>query len=98
MLFHVQMTVNIPHNLDKGHVEDLKAREKAMCQELQRKGKWVEIWRIAGRYANISIFDVEGPAELHEILSNLPLFPFMEMQVTALCHHFSSLKPNKETT
>jgi muconolactone D-isomerase len=98
MLFHVQMTVNIPHNLDNGHVEDLKAREKAMCQELQRKGKWLEIWRIAGRYANISIFDVEDPAELHDILSNLPLFPFMEMQVTALCHHYSSLEPSKETT
>src|SRR5438552_16922002 len=96
MLFHVQMTVNIPHGLDKAHVEDLKAREKAMCQELQRKGIWLEIWRIVGRYANISIFDVDSPAELHEILSGLPLFPFMDIQVTALCRHYSSLKGTEE--
>ena len=93
MLFHVHMTVNIPHSLDKAQVEDLKAREKAMCQELQRKSKWLEIWRIVGRYANISIFDVESPAELHDILSGLPLFLFMDIQVTALCRHYSSIKP-----
>ena len=96
MLFHVQMNVHIPHDLDKAHVEELKTRERAMCQELQRKGKWLDIWRIVGRYANVSLFEVENPAELHEILSNLPLFPFMDIQVTALCRHYSSLKGNEE--
>ncbi len=96
-VFHVQMNVAIPYGiLEKSYVDDLKAREKAMCQELQRKGQWLEIWRIVGRYANVSIFEMESPAELHEILSNLPLFPFMDIQVTALCQHYSSLKSNKE--
>jgi hypothetical protein len=30
-------------------------------------------------------------AELHEILSPLPLYPYMEVEVTALCHHPGSL-------
>lgn len=92
MLFHVEMTVKIPHDLDVNFVNELKAKEKAMSQDLQRSGKWVDIWRIVGKYSNISIFNVESPAELHDILSNLPLFPFMEIEVKALCKHYSSIK------
>ena len=65
MLFHVEMTVKIPHDLEVNFVNELKAKEKAMSQDLQRSGKWVDIWRIVGKYSNISIFNVESPAELH---------------------------------
>jgi catechol 1,2-dioxygenase len=92
MLFHVEMTVNIPHNLDKDYVNVLKTKEKEMSQALQRSGKWVDIWRVVGKFANVSIFNVESPAELHDILSNLPLFPFMDIKVTALCQHYSAIK------
>jgi muconolactone D-isomerase len=47
---------------------------------------------VAGRYSNLSIFDVSGAQELHEILSNLPLFPFMTIRVTPLCRHPSSIR------
>jgi muconolactone D-isomerase len=73
-------------------VNALKATEKARCRELMVAGKWRHLWRVAGRYANISIFDAESPAELHEMLSTLPLFPFMEIKVTALCRHPSSIR------
>jgi muconolactone D-isomerase len=92
MLFQVQMTVNIPHDIDVDYINEVKAKEKAYSQELQRKGKWVYIWRVVGKYQNISIFDVENNAELHDILSNLPLFPYMDIEVTALCKHYSSIK------
>jgi catechol 1,2-dioxygenase len=92
MLFHVEMTVNIPYNIDKDYVNALKAKEKEMSQALQRSGKWVDIWRVVGKFANVSIFNVESPAELHDILSNLPLFPFMDIKVTALCQHYSAIK------
>jgi catechol 1,2-dioxygenase len=96
MLFHVEMTVNIPFNLDKDYVNVLKDKEKAYSQELQRSGKWVDIWRIVGRFANISIFNVESPDELHDILSKLPLFPFMDIKVTSLCQHYSAIKNIKK--
>jgi muconolactone D-isomerase len=50
---------------------------------------------VAGKYANVSIFDVDGPAELHEILNSLPLYPFMQVEITALCKHPGSLELNK---
>ena len=92
MLFHVRMDVNIPHDLPSEEMADIIAREKAYAQELQKSGKWRHIWRIAGEYANYSIFDVGGNAELHEILMGLPLFKFMTIKVTPLLRHPSSVR------
>lgn len=91
MLFHVAMTVNIPRDLPVEEADVIKAKEKAYSQDLQRQGKWVHLWRVAGRYANISIFDVESVDELHALLSGLPLFPFMDITVTPLAHHPSAI-------
>ncbi|MCD2172204.1 muconolactone Delta-isomerase [Rhizobium sp. C4] len=92
MLFHVRMDVNIPHDLPKADAAEIIAREKAYSQALQQSGKWRHIWRIAGEYANYSIFDVRDNAELHEVLSGLPLFPFMKIEVKPLLRHPSSIR------
>lgn len=92
MLFKVEMTVNIPQHLPAAQVEEIKKREKAYSQALQQEGKWRHIWRVAGLYANISIFDVADAEELHQILTGLPLYPFMEIDVQALCRHPSSIR------
>ncbi|HLS42327.1 MAG TPA: muconolactone Delta-isomerase [Paenalcaligenes sp.] len=91
MLFQVRMDVELPLDMDPELATTLKADEKARFQELQRSGKWRHIWRIVGEYANISIFDVDSNAELHDLLLSLPLFPYMRIEVTALCRHPSSL-------
>lgn len=91
MLFKVEMTVNIPYGLPVKEQEEMKAREKAYSQRLQREGKWRHIWRVAGLYANISVFDVQDAEELHQLLMGLPLYPFMEIHVEALCRHPSSI-------
>ncbi|TWI11637.1 muconolactone Delta-isomerase [Aerolutibacter ruishenii] len=91
MLFHVRMDVRIPHDVPAETAARLKAEEKARFQELQRSGKWRHIWRVVGEYANYSIFDVDSNAELHDLLLSLPLFPYMQIQVQALCRHPSSL-------
>jgi muconolactone D-isomerase len=91
MLFHVRMNVNLPIETDPEVAARLKEAEKLRFQELQRSGKWRHIWRVAGQYANISIFDVDSPSELHELLLSLPLFPFMRIEVITICRHPSSL-------
>jgi muconolactone D-isomerase len=87
------MTVRIPHDTDPDQVKNLGAKEHERATELQKQGKWLHLWRVAGKYANVSIFNVESPAELHDILNSLPLYPFMEIEVAALCHHPGSLEP-----
>jgi len=92
MLFHVRMDVNLPADMPADVANEIKTREKAYSQALQRSGKWRHIWRLVGEYANYSVFDVESNAELHDILTGLPLFPYMEISVTPLCRHPSSVR------
>ncbi|MCA3666259.1 MAG: muconolactone Delta-isomerase [Methylobacterium sp.] len=92
MLFQVQMDVRIPHYLPAERAETLKKAERERAQALQQQGIWRHLWRHAGRYANTSIFDVGSTQELHDLLSTLPLFPFMEISVTPLCRHPSSIR------
>lgn len=92
MLFQVRMNVNIPLDMPSDQANEIKAIEKAYSQELQRQGKWRHIWRITGQYSNTSIFDVESNEELHSILQELPLYPYMEIEVMALNRHPSSIR------
>lgn len=92
MKYLVHMEVNIPRDLPAEERSEVLAREKEYSQKLQREGKWTEIWRVVGEYANYSVFDVESHDELHTLLQGLPLFPFMNITVTALATHPSDVK------
>ncbi|WP_416422468.1 muconolactone Delta-isomerase [Pseudomonas sp. App30] len=91
MLFHVKMTVNLPLDMDPAKATRLKADEKELAQRLQQEGTWRHLWRIAGAYANYSVFDVASVQELHDTLMQLPLFPYMTIEVDAMCRHPSSI-------
>lgn len=92
MLFQVEMDIKFPYAFPDGKVDELKQAERERAKELQKTGVWRHLWRVAGRYSNLSIFDVCDAQELHETLSNLPLYPFMTIRVTPLCRHPSSLR------
>lgn len=91
MLFQVEMTVLLPADMPEAEAEAIKSREKAYAQDLQRRGIWRHIWRVAGAYRNVSILDCRDNEHLHEVLTGLPLFPWMEIKVTSLCRHPSSI-------
>ncbi len=91
MLFMVEMQVKVPPGLDQAIFQAELDAERSRAQDLQSDGQWRHLWRVAGQYANVSIFDVESPAELHELMLSLPLFKYMETKVTALCRHPSSI-------
>lgn len=91
MLFKVEMDVVVPHDVNPKDFDALKAKEKAFAKDLQEKGVWRHLWRIAGQYQNVSIFDVASIDELHNTLMSLPLYPYMNISVVALCRHPSSI-------
>jgi muconolactone D-isomerase len=91
MLYLVRMDVHLPVTMPAAEADEIKAREKAYAQALQTDGRWVELWRVVGKYANYSVFDVTGNDELHELLSGLPLFPYMRIHVTPLAAHPSRI-------
>ena len=87
MLFMAEMDVRLPPDMPAEQVGQLKAREREYSQALQRDGRWPHLWRVAGRYANVSVLDVDSIDELHELLSGLPLFSYCDIRVTALARH-----------
>ncbi len=91
MLFHVAMEVNIPHDLDPDVVAELRAAERERALQLQREGRWLHLWRVVGRTANVSILDAGSHEELHEMLTSLPLWPYLDITVTPLTTHPSAL-------
>ncbi|QGU06172.1 Muconolactone Delta-isomerase [Corynebacterium occultum] len=91
MFFMVQMYVNRPESLDDQQWNELRSREMEYGQSLMKKGTFRHIWRVVGDVSNVSIFEVDSNEELHELLSNLPLFPYMDVKVTALANHPSGL-------
>ncbi|MDO5290428.1 MAG: muconolactone Delta-isomerase [Pseudomonadota bacterium] len=92
MLFLVRMDVHVPQHLSAEAFDEIKAREKAYAQQCQRDGRWRHLWRVVGEYANVSVFDVQSNDELHELLSGLPLFPYMTIHVTPLAQHPSAIR------
>lgn len=92
MLFQVEMTVRLPATMPANEAEALKRTEREVAQGLMRQGTWRHLWRVAGRYANLSVFDVDSVEQLHQLLSTLPLFPYMDIAVVPLCRHPSSIR------
>ena len=92
MLFMAEMEVRLPPDLPAAEADALRAREREVAQDIQRSGRWPHLWRVAGRSANVSVFDVASPDELHDLLSSLPLFPYMDVRVTPLARHPSKLE------
>jgi muconolactone D-isomerase len=92
MLYLVHMQVELPPDMPPETAQEIKAREVAYSQALQREGKWPHLWRVVGEYANYSVFDVGSHDELHALLSGLPLYPYMRLKVTPLAKHPSSIR------
>jgi muconolactone delta-isomerase len=55
MLFHLSMTIRIPHNLPLDTVKQLTAHEHKRAGELEHQGKWRHAWRVVGKWANVSL-------------------------------------------
>lgn len=87
MEFLVHVEQNIPPSADAAVMAEVKAKEHARGRELVAQGTIKRFWRVPGRRASYGLYDVEGPDQLHEILSSLPLFPWMDIEVIPLGTH-----------
>lgn len=87
MEFLVQIKVNWPPNGDPALKERLMAAEVSRARELAEAGKVHRLWRVPGRWANVGIWDAKDASDLHEAISSLPLFPWLDVTVTALAKH-----------
>lgn len=87
MEFLVKVEQHIAPDADAETMSAVKAAEFERATELVDAGTLTRVWRIPGRRALYCLYDVDGPDELHDVLSTLPLFPWLDIEVTALAGH-----------
>jgi muconolactone D-isomerase len=85
--FLVEMQINLPPELAPDRAAELKASEAARSGELLAAGSIVRIWRLPGRSANVGIWEAQDASELHALIGSLPLFPWLDVTVSALAEH-----------
>jgi muconolactone D-isomerase len=87
MEFLVHITVNLPPDLPEPRRSELVAAEQVRGRELIAEGTLVRIWRLPGRFANVSLYRAADATALHAAITSLPLWPWMEVHVDALAVH-----------
>ena len=87
MEFLVHIDITLPDGLPEDRRRELLAAEHRRGRELIEQGLLVRIWRLPGRFANISLYRAAGATELHAAVTSLPLWPYMDVRVEALAVH-----------
>lgn len=87
MLFMVHINVRLPAQWDQDKIDEVYSAEGARGMELMNEEKLLRIWRIVGRRANFGIWQSDSLEELHENIQSLPLFRYMDIEVTPIIKH-----------
>jgi muconolactone D-isomerase len=87
MEFLVQIEVRLPAEIDPQRKQALLEAEFARGKELIQSGAIRRIWRLPGRFANFTLYEVPDATVLHSLISSLPLWPYMDVTVHPLAQH-----------
>lgn len=87
MEFLVNIEIEWPPDADPARREEIFQAELARGQELARQGVMKRLWRVPGRWANWGLWEAADATELHEAISSLPLWPWMNVTVHPTAVH-----------
>lgn len=87
MEFLVRFETNFPESMPADERDRLKSLERTRAQQLRGEGKLLRLWRVPGRRAVVGLWAAEDATQLHDALSSLPAFPWMDATVEALATH-----------
>lgn len=87
MEFLVTLTPHLPESLIADQRTELFKEERARGSAFLAEGKMRRMWRLPDTTSALLLWNVSGPDELHEHLSSLPVWPYCEVEVTALMQH-----------
>jgi muconolactone D-isomerase len=87
MEFLVRMDIEFPPELTSDEMGELYAAEAAQAKVLATEGTLVRLWRIPGRRSNWGLWRAEDATSLHEALTSLPLWKYMDVEVSAMARH-----------
>lgn len=87
MEFLVEVDIQLPHDLKPADRQRLLDDEARYGAARRHQEDLVRIWRVPGRSANVAIWRAADATALHQLLSDLPLFPYMSITVRPLVRH-----------
>jgi muconolactone D-isomerase len=67
--------------------EQLRTAERERATELREAGILRRLWRVPGRSATVGLYEADDPAALHDALTSLPMWKWMDVTVEALATH-----------
>jgi len=65
----------------------LRAAERERAMELRAQGVLKRLWRVPGRNATIGLYEAPDATALHDALSSLAMWPWLDVSVEPLATH-----------
>jgi len=87
MEFMVLIKNTFPPDGDKELLATLAKAESARASVLASEGVIKKIWRRTGQKSNVGIWVAPDATQLHEAISSLPFFPWLEIEIWPLAEH-----------
>jgi muconolactone D-isomerase len=75
------------HRLSPEAHAELVVKERQHAAGLAAEGKLLRMWRVPGRRENWGLWSADDATELHQTLSGLPFWPYMDLDVYPLAQH-----------
>ena len=87
MQFLLHIVVTWPPDGDPAELERRVAAEHERSVELAAAGTLKRVWRIPGQWANWSIWEGPDATAIHEAVTSLPMWPYLDVEVHPLARH-----------
>lgn len=65
----------------------LREGERDRAAQLREAGILKRLWRVPGRNATVGLYEADDPTALHDALTSLPMWKWMDVRVEALATH-----------
>jgi muconolactone D-isomerase len=85
--FLIEIHVRLPGEMDPERRGELLAAELERGRQLHVDGVIRRIWRVPGALRNVGIWSAADAQGLHAAIASLPLFPWLDVEVTPLAQH-----------
>ena len=91
MQFMAKIVLSLPGDWSAEKLEEMNLTERARSVKMVADGNLKRIYRIAGLRGNFSIWETESAEELHEILTSMPLHPYMNIEIYPIIKHTTTI-------
>jgi muconolactone D-isomerase len=87
MEFLLHIKVTFPPDGDPQEKARRIAAEGVRARELAAQGVIKRVWRIPGQWANWGLWEAPDATAIHEAVTSLPMWPYLEVTVHPLGAH-----------